>query len=50
MVLTTTTIYTFKEERKYKNPTEVINLRECSTIKSAEEEVHKPNAIVSINS
>lgn len=47
MVLTPTTLYTFKEERKYRNPTEVINLKECSTIKSAEEEVHKPNAIVS---
>eukprot|EP01017_Pseudomicrothorax_dubius_P015833 TRINITY_DN1807_c0_g1_i1.p1 TRINITY_DN1807_c0_g1~~TRINITY_DN1807_c0_g1_i1.p1 ORF type:complete len:129 (-),score=29.22 TRINITY_DN1807_c0_g1_i1:132-518(-) len=40
-VLTPTCIYSFKAEKTYKDPTEVIPLKDCSTIKSAEDEVHK---------
>ena len=45
-VLTPTHIFTFKEERKYKNPTETIVLKECTTVKSAEDEIHKENSFV----
>lgn len=45
-MLTPTTLYTYKEERKYKNPTETILLRECTTIKSAEDETHKEASFV----
>mmetsp|Transcript_26940 Transcript_26940/g.23801 ORF Transcript_26940/g.23801 Transcript_26940/m.23801 type:complete len:122 (-) Transcript_26940:115-480(-) len=43
-VLTPTHLYSFKEEKKYKNPTEVIVLKDCTTVKSAEDEIHKENA------
>jgi hypothetical protein len=45
-VLTPTHLYTFKDEKKYKNPTEVIVLKDCTTVKSAEDEIHKENAFV----
>jgi hypothetical protein len=34
--LTPTHLYSFKEEKKYKNPTEVIVLRDCNSVKAAE--------------
>eukprot|EP00743_Colponemidia_sp_Colp-15_P001076 GILK01001187.1.p1 GENE.GILK01001187.1~~GILK01001187.1.p1 ORF type:complete len:126 (-),score=15.73 GILK01001187.1:153-530(-) len=39
-VLTATHLYSFKSQGVYKNPTEVIDLRNCSTVKSAEEELN----------
>jgi len=44
--LTPTHLYSFKEEKKYKNPTEVIVLRDCNSVKAAEEEIHKEHAFV----
>jgi len=43
-VLTPTHLYTFKLERQYKSPTEKILLKECTTVKSAEDEIHKENS------
>eukprot|EP01017_Pseudomicrothorax_dubius_P025667 TRINITY_DN2797_c0_g2_i2.p1 TRINITY_DN2797_c0_g2~~TRINITY_DN2797_c0_g2_i2.p1 ORF type:complete len:119 (-),score=25.97 TRINITY_DN2797_c0_g2_i2:121-477(-) len=43
-VLTPTSLYSFKEEKNYKDPTEVIPLKDCSTVKSAEDEVNKQYA------
>lgn len=45
-VLTKNHILSFKDERVYKNPTEVILIASCSTVKSVEEEINKPNAFV----
>ncbi|CAD8043699.1 unnamed protein product [Paramecium primaurelia] len=42
-VLTTTTLYTFKAEKQYSNPTELIPLSTISTIKSCQEETNKEN-------
>ncbi|CAD8051147.1 unnamed protein product [Paramecium sonneborni] len=42
-VLTTTTLYTFKGEKQYSNPTEMISLSTISTIKSCQEETNKEN-------
>lgn len=51
MVLTPNGIYSFKNQTNdYKSPTESIPLKDCSTIKSAEDEVHKENAFVPIPS
>jgi len=36
----------FKEERIYKNPTEVISISSCRTVKSVEEELKMPNTLV----
>lgn len=47
-VLTKTHILSYKEERVYKDPTEIILMNTCSTVKSADEEINKPNAFVSI--
>jgi len=48
-VLTKNHILSFKDERVYKNPTEVILIASCSTVKSVEEEINKPNAFVWIS-
>jgi hypothetical protein len=45
-VLTPSHLYTFKDEKKYKNPTEIVVLKDCTAVKSAEEELHKENAFV----
>ena len=45
-MLTSNVLYTFKYERKYKDPTELVYLKECTTIKSAEEEINKENSFV----
>ena len=47
-VLTANKVYTFKEQNKYEDPTEIIPLNECFTVKSAEEEIRKANSIVSV--
>ena len=47
-MLTKTHILSFKDAQVYKNPTEVIIISSCSTVKSVEEEINKPNAFVSI--
>ncbi len=39
MVLTNNFLFTFKEKRVYKSPTEVILLKDIISIKSAEEEL-----------
>merc|ERR1719424_366650 len=44
VVLTPQYLCTFKAEGQYRNPTEAIRLRECSTVKSAEEETGKENS------
>jgi hypothetical protein len=44
MVLTPTGIYSFKNKDDYKSPTESIPLKDCNTIKSAEDEIHKENS------
>lgn len=52
MVLTPFGIYSFKNQMSeckasdFKSPTESIPLKDCSTIKSAEDEVHRENAFV----
>lgn len=43
-VLTPTHLCSFKEEKTYKNPTEIILLKDCTTVKSAEDEIHENNA------
>merc|ERR1712012_1195834 len=43
-VLTGQFLCSFKHFKDYRNPTEVIRLAECSTVKSCEEEVGKDNA------
>ena len=45
-VLTKNYFVSFKEEKNYKNPTEVVPMNTCCTVKSVEEEVNKPNAFV----
>ncbi len=45
-VLTKSHILSFKDEKVYRNPTEVIPITNCSTVKSVEEEINKPNAFV----
>lgn len=45
-VLTPHTLYSFKEFKVYKNPTEVISLKSINTIKSAEDETNKPHTFV----
>jgi hypothetical protein len=47
--LTNDAIYSFKEEKKYKNPTETIFLKEITTIRSTEEEIFKENSFVKNN-
>merc|ERR1712137_776987 len=44
VVLTPQYLCTFKQQGEYRNPSEVIRLRECSTVKSAEEETGKENS------
>ena len=46
-MLTRHHILSYREEKVYKNPTEVILIKDCSTVKSVEEEINKPNAFVS---
>merc|ERR1712187_423909 len=43
VVLTAQYLCTFKNQGDYRNPTEALRLRECSTVKSAEEELGKEN-------
>merc|ERR1719343_681807 len=43
-VLTNQFLCSFKAPGDYRNPTEVIRLQECTTVKSCEEEVGKENA------
>jgi len=43
-VLTPQYLATFKNQGEYRNPSEAIRLRECSTVKSAEEETGKDNS------
>lgn len=45
-MLTPTHLFTFKEEKKYKNPTEIVVIKDCSQVKSADEEVYKENSLV----
>ena len=45
-MLTKNYFVSFKEEKNYKNPTEVVPMNTCCTVKSVEEEVNKPNAFV----
>ena len=40
-MLTKTHILSFRDERVYKNPTEVITMSTCQTVKSVEEEINK---------
>merc|ERR1719408_1237805 len=42
-VLTSQYLCSFKNQGEYRNPTEAIRLRDCSTVKSAEEELRKDN-------
>ncbi|CAE8693880.1 unnamed protein product [Polarella glacialis] len=43
-VLTPQYLCSFKAQGDYRNPTEVIRLRECSTVKSADEDTGKENS------
>jgi len=40
-VLTKTHILSFRDEKIYKNPTEVIPMASCQTVKSVEEEINR---------
>merc|ERR1712137_1079498 len=44
VVLTRDYLCSFKQQGEYRNPSEAIRLRECSTVKSAEEETGKENS------
>lgn len=37
---------TFKDNTNYSNPTEVIEMIQCSTVKSADDETFKTNSFV----
>jgi len=43
-VLTPQYLCSFKSQGEYRNPTEAIRLRECSTVKSADEDTGKENS------
>lgn len=45
-VLTPVYLYSFREEKNYQNPTEIIYLKECTAVSSAEEEIYKEHSIV----
>merc|ERR1712146_277084 len=44
VVLTPQYLCTFKQQHELRNPTEAIRLRECSTVKSADEDTGKENS------
>merc|ERR1719378_1785701 len=44
VVLTPQYLCTFKNQGDYRNPTEALRLRECSTVKSADEDTGKENS------
>lgn len=44
VVLTPQYLCTFKTQGDYRNPTEALRLRECSTVKSADEDTGKDNS------
>lgn len=37
LVLTPENLYSFKQERRYENPTEEVDLKLCGTVKSADD-------------
>ncbi|CEM20935.1 unnamed protein product [Vitrella brassicaformis CCMP3155] len=43
-ILTPHYLASFRKQGQYTNPTEILRLRDCSTVKSADDEVHKDNA------
>jgi PH domain len=43
-VLQDSTLYSFKEEKKYSNPTEIIDLRVFSSVKSSEDYTNRPHS------
>lgn len=44
LVLENSTLYSFKAEKSYRDPTEVIDLRVFSSVKSSEDYTNKPNS------
>jgi len=46
--LTPECLFTFKQEKSYKSPTEVLVLKECTTVKSAEDEIQKEFTFVNL--
>merc|ERR1719399_2551817 len=42
LVLTPERLYTFKKERVYDTPTEEVDLRQCGTVKSADDMTNRP--------
>ena len=48
-MLTKTHLLTFANNNELKNPTEVIEMSQCSTVKSADDETGKTNSFVSTN-
>mmetsp|Transcript_13786 Transcript_13786/g.27957 ORF Transcript_13786/g.27957 Transcript_13786/m.27957 type:complete len:167 (+) Transcript_13786:66-566(+) len=42
MVLTPDRLYSFKREKQYSDPTEEIDLRQCGTVKSADDLTNRP--------
>jgi len=42
LVLTPERLYTFKKERDYSSPTEEVDLRQCGTVKSADDMTNRP--------
>merc|ERR1719326_1421806 len=42
LVLTPEKLYTFKKERVYDSPTEEVDLRQCGTVKSADDMTNRP--------
>lgn len=47
-VLTYRTLYTFKDSKVYKDPTEIVSLRDVNTIKSSDDETNRENSFVII--
>ncbi len=45
-MLTKNHILSYKDEKVYKNPTEIIQISQCCTVKSVEEEINKAHSFV----
>ena len=46
LVLTKKFLFTFRDDQSYSNPTEVIEMQECQTVKTADDELGKANTFV----
>ncbi|MDR3548666.1 MAG: hypothetical protein P4M11_10460 [Candidatus Pacebacteria bacterium] len=47
-MMTATHLYSFKDYKKYEKPTESIEISQCKTVRSAEDEINRKFAFVSL--